>query len=64
MKRKLISFLFIVVAAGVVGCSKSGDDYDPNKIAVKQPGDGPPPMSTPMDGGQGTAPAPGGGTNG
>jgi predicted small lipoprotein YifL len=48
MKRLLLAFLLVAAALPLVGCGSKTDDYDPNKIAVKQPGNGPPPMNAPM----------------
>ncbi|MBN9500364.1 MAG: hypothetical protein J0H02_01100 [Armatimonadetes bacterium] len=52
MKRTCLLFVAAALALPLVGCGSSSDDYDPNKIAVKQPGDGPPPMNSPMGEGQ------------
>lgn len=56
MRRIFLPLVSVVFISALAGCGSSGgDDYDPNKIAVKQPGDGPPPMKPPMSEG-GTAP--------
>lgn len=49
MQRLLLSLMALAIGLISVGCgSSSSDDFDPNKIAVKQPGSGPPPMTPPM----------------
>ena len=54
--RNTIGVLVTVSAALVMtGCGPKNEDFDANDIAVKQSGDGPPPMNAPMNGG--TAPA-------
>lgn len=46
-KRLLFALFIALVALPLVGCGAKADEYDPNKIAVKQPGNGPPPMGHP-----------------
>ena len=54
--RRAIAILALVTAAWAIpGSGSKGEDYDPDKIAVKQPGNGPPPMNPPM--GEGRAQA-------
>lgn len=49
MQRLLLSLMALAIGILSVGCgSPSSDDFDPNKIAVKQEGSGPPPMTPPM----------------
>jgi hypothetical protein len=48
MRRTLAVLAILATAFIFEGCGSKGEDYDPNKIAVKQPGGGPPPMNTPM----------------
>lgn len=55
MKRICLLLLAVAAALPLAGCGSGGDNYDPNKIAVKQPGNGPPPMNAPMGGGKGNA---------
>ncbi len=55
MKKTSLLILVIAAATQLVGCSNNGgDNFDPNKIAVKQEGSGPPPMPKPT----GNPPAP------
>jgi hypothetical protein len=53
MKRVLLALLVVTSALPLAGCGSKDEEFDPNKIAVKQPGDGPPPMAKP---GEPTAP--------
>lgn len=49
MQRLLLSLMALAIGILSMGCgSSSSDDFDPNKIAVKQEGSGPPPMTPPM----------------
>jgi hypothetical protein len=65
MKRFLVTLTCATAALILAGCtSGGGDDYDPNKIAVKQPGNGPPPMNSPMNEKTGTQQSGGGTTTG
>jgi len=48
IKRLVLALTLVtLVVVPMVGCSKSEDDFDPNKIAKPQPGSGPPPMGQP-----------------
>ena len=45
--RFALPLLLLLTAFAAFGCGPKGDDYNPNDIAVKQQGDGPPPMPRP-----------------
>lgn len=65
MKRILFALLVTAIALPLVGCKGGGgDDYDPKNIAVKQPGNGPPPINQPMGESKPGAPKGGAGTAG
>lgn len=50
MKRVACVLLAVTAAFLLGGCGSSeGESYDPDQIAVKQPGNGPPPMNAPMN---------------
>lgn len=48
LKRWALVLVLAAMAVPMVGCGSGGsDDYDPDKIAKPQPGNGPPPMNQP-----------------
>lgn len=56
LKRSFIALFFTAAVLSLTGCgSGEGESFNPDDIAVEQPGSGPPPMTAPMQA-EGTTP--------